>query len=189
MRARREALSADERRTRAAAACARLVALPEVGGVEGKAVAGYVAVRGELDPASALAGLGVRGATIVLPRVVKPGKSLDFLRVDSGTSLQPGSYGIPEPGRSLFRVVASAVDIVIVPGLAFDAAGRRVGSGGGYYDHTFSSSAGRGAPRLIGFAYDFQIVERCPADEHDLPVHLVVTETRVLRPRRGGTAP
>jgi 5-formyltetrahydrofolate cyclo-ligase len=186
MRARREALSADERQRRAEAACARLLGLPEVGIVEGKAVAGYIAVRGELDPAVALSGLAVRGATIVLPRVVRAGSKLDFLRVDPGAELRPGAYGIPEPGSSVLHVVPAALDLVIVPGLAFDAAGRRVGSGGGYYDHTFTT-ARPVTQRLVGFAYDFQIIERCPSEAHDIPVDIVVTESRVLRrPRRGG---
>jgi len=184
MRARREALSADERRARAEAACARLLGLPEVGFLGGKVVAGYVAVRGEIDPAGALAGLAVRGATIVLPRVVRTGGKLDFLRVDPGAELRPGAYGIPEPSSSVLYVLPGALDLVIVPGLAFDAAGRRVGSGGGYYDHTFSV-ARPATQRLVGLAYDFQIVERCPAEAHDLPVDIVVTEARVLRRPRG----
>ena len=184
MRARREALSADERRARAEAACARLLGLPEVGFLGGKVVAGYVAVRGEIDPAGALAGLAVRGATIVLPRVVRTGGKLDFLRVDPGAELRPGAYGIPEPSSTLLHVVPAALDIVNLPGLAFDAAGRRVGSGGGYYDHTFTT-ARPGTQRLIGLCYDFQLVERCPAEAHDLPVDIVVTESRVLKRPRG----
>jgi 5-formyltetrahydrofolate cyclo-ligase len=184
MRARREALSADERRARAEAACARLLGLPEVGIVDGKVVAGYVAVRGEIDPAGALAGLAVRGATVVLPRVVRVGAKLDFLGTDPGAELRPGAYGIPEPASSVLHVMPGALDLVIVPGLAFDDAGRRVGSGGGYYDHTFATARGA-TQRLIGLCYDFQIVERCPAEAHDLPVDIVVTEARVLRRRRG----
>jgi 5-formyltetrahydrofolate cyclo-ligase len=186
MRAGREALSADERRARAEAASARLLGLPEVGLVGGKVVAGYVAVRGEMDPAAALAGLAVRGATIVLPRVPRAGSKLEFLRVDPGAELRPGAHGIPEPASSLLHVVPAALDLVIVPGLAFDAGGARVGSGAGYYDRTFAT-ARPATQRLVGLAYDFQIVERCPAEAHDLPVDIVVTETRVLRrPRRGG---
>jgi 5-formyltetrahydrofolate cyclo-ligase len=200
MRARREALSDDERRTRAAAACARLLGLPEVGGIGGKTVAGYAAVRGELDPAAALAEFRDRGASIVLPRVddaqpsiprAQSGPRLRFHPVAAGVVLQPGRFGIPEPDRlSLVTVAPSAIDVVIVPGVAFDLEGGRVGNGGGYYDAVFSRAAPwRSEALRIGFAYDFQIVDRCPADEHDLPVHLVVTETRVLRPPRGGTAP
>ncbi len=80
-----------------------------------------------------------------------------------------------------------------MPGLAFDAEGRRVGFGGGYYDGAFgkfgssaAASSGPGKrPALIGLCYDFQIVARCPAGDGDVPVDLVVTDARVLRPAGG----
>ena len=72
-----------------------------------------------------------------------------------------------------------------MPGLAFDAEGRRLGFGGGYYDGTFGAFGGPGKrPALIGLCYDFQIVARCPAGDGDVPVDLVVTDARVLRPAR-----
>ena len=69
-----------------------------------------------------------------------------------------------------------------MPGLAFDAEGRRLGFGGGYYDGVFGASGKR--PALIGLCYDFQIVARCPAGDGDVPVDVVVTDARVLRPQR-----
>ncbi len=85
--------------------------------------------------------------------------------------------------------------MVIVPGLAFDAEGRRLGFGGGYYDGAFGAGAvddSASVPRrrpssrrraaLVGLCYDFQIVARCPASAEDVPVDLVVTDARVLRP-------
>ena len=90
-----------------------------------------------------------------------------------------------EPAASAAEVPLDALDVVIVPGLAFDADGRRLGFGGGYYDGAFGagkSGSGHRRPALIGLAYDFQIVAHCPADDGDVPVDLVVTEARVLRP-------
>ena len=192
MRERRERLPEDERRARSEAACARLLALLDAGGVAGKVVAGYVAVRGELDPAAALAGLRARRATVALPRVsdlIRTVPSLTFHAVEAGATLAPGHFGIPEPdGSSLVSFLPGALDVVIVPGLAFDAEGRRVGSGGGYYDSAFSRGLRRARPTLIGFAYDFQIVDRCPADELDVPVEMVVTDARVLQRGTGGLA-
>jgi 5-formyltetrahydrofolate cyclo-ligase len=77
-------------------------------------------------------------------------------------------------------VGAGALTVVIVPGLAFDPAGRRVGFGGGYYDGVIDDARAGGAA-IIGFAYDFQIVDRCPAGPEDRAVDAVVTETRVIR--------
>jgi 5-formyltetrahydrofolate cyclo-ligase len=192
MRERRAGLSAAERQAAAEAASARLVELLEAsGGIAGKSVAGYVAVRGELDPAPALAALAARGATIALPKVFSPTpelRQLFFQVVGPDTVLAPGPFDIPEPaGRSLVTLAPAALDVVIVPGLAFDAEGRRVGTGGGYYDQTFTRTWRGAPPTLVGFAYEFQIVDRCPADERDVAVEMVVTEARVIQRGLGGT--
>ena len=73
---------------------------------------------------------------------------------------------------------------MIVPGLAFDAAGRRVGFGGGYYDGVIDEARAGGAT-VIGFAYDFQIVDRCPTGPDDRAVDLVVTDARMIRAAAG----
>jgi 5-formyltetrahydrofolate cyclo-ligase len=177
---RREGLSAEERRVRIEAAAARLLALPELADVAGRTVAGYVAVRGELDPAPALAGLAARGARVALPRVADASPRLRFHRVDAGTTLRPGRFGILEPDEHAAEVAVTEVDVVIAPGLAFDGAGYRVGYGGGYYDEALG--AARGRPVAIGLAYDFQVVDRCPTGDDDVAVDLVVTDARVVRP-------
>jgi 5-formyltetrahydrofolate cyclo-ligase len=184
-------LSAPAQRAAAEAACDRLLALLVARGeLADKVVAAYVAVRGELDPASAIEGLRGRGARIALPRAQEPtpGEArLSFECVEPGTALRPGKFGIPEPAEDArLSVEPDALDVVILPGLAFDADGRRLGSGGGYYDATFRGSRRGSSPLLMGFAYDFQIVDLCPAEPHDVAVDLVVTETRVLGP---GAAP
>jgi len=73
---------------------------------------------------------------------------------------------------------------MIVPGLAFDAAGRRLGFGGGYYDGVIDDARAGGAA-VIGFAYDFQIVDRVPAGPDDRGVDVVVTDARVIQARAG----
>jgi len=188
MRDRRGALSEAQRREASEAAARALVALPELGDVRGRAVAGYAAVRGELDPAPALAALVGQGARVHLPRVGAGACELAFCPVAPGDVLRAGAFGIPEPAAVSDEVEARALDIVIVPGLAFDAGGGRVGSGGGYYDAALAGVPATERPMLIGVGYDFQIVDRCPVTDADVGVDVVVTETRVLR-CGGGDAP
>jgi 5-formyltetrahydrofolate cyclo-ligase len=188
MAERRLSLTDDERRARSEAATALLLALPELAGASmaGAVVSGYVAAKGELDPAAALAGARARGATVVLPRVAEPAR-LCFHVVESDGELRPGKFGLVEPDGACPELPIEEVDVMIVPGLAFDAEGRRLGWGGGYYDAAgarLRDGGGRGI--AIGIGYDFQVVERCPAGPGDVPVGVVVTDQRVLRPRRVG---
>jgi len=185
MSAARAALSENERRTRSEAASERLLALPELavlaGGAGPKTVAGYVAAKGEIDPAPALAAVAAAGAALALPRMVPEAPRLRFHRADAGP-LTPGRFGISEPAAAAPELAVDELDVVIVPGLAFDAEGRRLGFGGGYYDGIFGTSGAGKRPALIGLCYDFQIVARCPAGDGDVPVDLVVTDAGVLRP-------
>jgi 5-formyltetrahydrofolate cyclo-ligase len=187
MGARRAALPEGERRARSDAASARLLALPELAAREGgQTIGGYVAAKGEIDPAPALAAAAASGATVALPRVAADGARLRFHRADAGP-LVPGRFGLLEPPATAPEIPLDALDVVIVPGLAFDVEGRRLGFGGGYYDGAFGGSGAAGKrPALIGLGYDFQIVARCPAGAGDAPVDVVVTDARVLRPV-GGT--
>jgi 5-formyltetrahydrofolate cyclo-ligase len=183
MSAARTALPESECRVRGDAASVRLLALPELaglGGVGPKTLAGYVAARGEIDPAPVLTAAAAGGATVALPRVTTEAPRLRFHRADAGP-LVPGRFGLREPAATAPEISVDELDVVIVPGLAFDAEGRRLGFGGGYYDGVFGAPGKR--PALIGLCYDFQVVARCPAGDGDVAVDLVVTETRVLRPQ------
>jgi 5-formyltetrahydrofolate cyclo-ligase len=179
----RAGLSEPVRRTRGEQACAKLLALPELALVAGRTVAGYVALasKGELDPAPALDALAARGAHIAYPRVEGPGVPLTFHRV-AGAALVPGRFGLLEPSADAPAVPVESLDLVVVPGVAFDADGRRVGLGGGFYDRTFSSAR---RPPLVGLCFELQVVSRCPSGPDDVQVDAVVTEARVLR-RAGG---
>jgi 5-formyltetrahydrofolate cyclo-ligase len=181
----RASLPEPVRRAGSEAACARLLALPELADLNGRTVAGYVALagKGELDPAPALEALVVRGARVAYPRVVGPDAPLAFHPV-ARDALVPGRFGLLEPPAGVPAVPAEALDVVVVPGVAFDAEGRRLGFGGGFYDRSFGDAAMAGArrPALIGLCFDLQVVARCPAGPDDVRVDAVVTESRVLRP-------
>jgi 5-formyltetrahydrofolate cyclo-ligase len=197
MSERRAGLSTEERRARHDAATARLLALAELGAVAGRTVGGYVALeaKGELDPVAALAGLAARGARIALPRVSAgdaPAGRLRFHVVPwgdgGGVALVPGPFGLREPPSTAPELAIDELAAVLVPGFAFDPAGRRVGFGGGYYDCALERRPGRARPITIGVAYDFQVVDRCPAEAWDVGVDVVVTDARVLRASEEGVA-
>ena len=89
-----------------------------------------------------------------------------------------GYQGIPEPLPDCPRVAREAIDFVLVPGVAFDLAGRRLGYGGGYYDRLLPLLSPRAA-RVAG-AFELQLVDRVPAAPHDVAVDAIVTESRAL---------
>lgn len=169
----------------AAVVATRLAVLPEVRAAAGRGacVAGFAATRGELDPAQALDEARRNGAAIALPRVsadeVAPPR-LRFHRVESG-GLRPGRFGILEPDPACPEVDTGEVAVMVVPGLAFDAAGNRLGFGGGYYDEILAGGLARRPAFVVGVGYDFQVVDQCPADQRDGRVDCVVTEARVIR--------
>jgi 5-formyltetrahydrofolate cyclo-ligase len=173
---RRSRVSAADSEEAGRRVAARVAELPGFGGCRRLAL--YAAVRGELSLA-ALAGLAeAQGLPLLWPRVVAD--RLEFVDATPG-ELEVGTFGVPEPPVGRAPVSLAAGDWVVVPGLAFDAAGRRLGRGGGFYDRAL---AGCAEPVRVGVGYDFQCVDEVPAGPHDQPVDWVVTEGRVLEVRR-----
>jgi 5-formyltetrahydrofolate cyclo-ligase len=184
MTARREALSPAERAEAAQGLAARLAGLPQVAEAQaGNVISGYVAIagKGEIDPGPALEQARQRGVVVALPRVTAGEPRLSFHRADPGAPLQAGAFGVMEPAAGTPEVALEAIDVMLLPGLAFDRAGRRLGYGAGYYDEVAGRVRRAGHGFLIGVAYDFQLVDRCPAGAGDVAVDCVVTDGRVVR--------
>jgi 5-formyltetrahydrofolate cyclo-ligase len=180
MRQAREGLDPQARAHAAQAACQRLLALPEVQAAQTLAV--FAATRGELD-VSAVAALPT--ARILYPRVVAGlSPRLRFHVVLHPGQLAPGAFGILEPPVDAPEVPAEEIDVVLVPGLAFDGQGRRLGYGGGYYDEVAARLREAARGFLLGVGFDFQLLETCPADERDVAIDCVVTDARVVRPKK-----
>jgi 5-formyltetrahydrofolate cyclo-ligase len=119
------------------------------------------------------------GRRLVLPRVDRDARVLALHAVaDLDVDVAPGYLGIPEPRASCASVAPADVDFVLVPGVAFDAEGRRLGYGGGFYDRLLPLLR-PDAARVAG-AFDEQVVGAVPAASHDARVPLVVTPTRVV---------
>jgi 5-formyltetrahydrofolate cyclo-ligase len=141
---------------------------------KGTIVGGYHALPDEADPALLLERLVELGCHIAFPRVVGRGLPLEFHRVPDGEVLAPGVFGIHEPMDIWPRAMPQ---LLLVPLLAFDAQGHRLGYGGGFYDRTIALLK---VP-AIGIAYAGQEVPALPADQHDMTLDGVLTEKGLTR--------
>jgi 5-formyltetrahydrofolate cyclo-ligase len=139
-------------------------------------IALYDALPDEVPTGLLLDEIVARKGRAFLPRIGPEG-ILEFAAVRAATECDRGSFGAREPAGAAERLDTD--DLVIVPGLAFDRAGRRLGRGGGHYDRTFPP--GGAAPVLFGTAYAFQIVARLPEAAHDRRVVAIATERGLLR--------
>jgi len=156
-----------------------------LGGIPELAIArvilAYGATPEEIDPAIAVERLRSCGALFAYPRIEAPGL-LGLHIVDDESELVHGPYGLTQPAEDAPRIEAHLIDAVIVPGVAFDEDCWRLGYGGGYYDRLLPLL--RKDCARIGVAYDEQVLDSIPAEEHDVRMHAVVTPSRVLRPAR-----
>lgn len=140
-----------------------------------RTVLAYAPVRGELDVTELLEDALAGGKALLLPRC-EPGGIMTARRVVSLRALVRSAYGIEEPGDDAPLCAPEAIDLVIVPGIAFDAGGVRVGQGGGYYDRFLPRFRGVAA----GVGYTFQIFEALPALAHDAAVDYVIHPAGIL---------
>jgi 5-formyltetrahydrofolate cyclo-ligase len=142
-------------------------------------VALFASVGSELDAGPAARGLRARGIELTYPRVLRGVHRLEFHLVSEPADLTPGAFGIPEPPSTAPVAPVQSIDAFVVPGLAFDAGGARVGWGRGYYDRTLAAAPER---LRIGFCFDCQLVPEVPRDRGDLLMHVIVTESGALVP-------
>jgi 5-formyltetrahydrofolate cyclo-ligase len=174
-RAARRALSLGDRTAASELAVQRLLALPELRTVG--TVLLYAALAEELDVGAAVAPLRARGVRSLFPRV--QGEELDLVEAGDLRTLQLGHRGIREPVGPVVPV--DEVDVVVVPGVAFDPHGGRLGQGGGHYDRLLVRL--RPETARIGICFSCQVVPVVPRETHDEPVDLVVTDRAVHRAR------
>jgi 5-formyltetrahydrofolate cyclo-ligase len=176
MAARRRAVPEERARAAGGALAERLAASPEL--QRARRIALYAASGGELPTAALEGAARALGLGVLWPRV--SGRRLEFAACE-GEALLPGAFGIAEPPGELPAQALGAGDLVLLPSLALDAGGGRLGRGGGYYDRAFADAV-RG-PFLVGVGYDFQLVDEVPAGVGDGRVDMVATEERLIRTR------
>ncbi|MEU0596818.1 5-formyltetrahydrofolate cyclo-ligase [Streptomyces sp. NPDC006393] len=180
----RDGLTADELRRAASALARRALELPEL--ARARTVAAYVSVGTEPGTLALLDALRARDVRVLLPALL-PDNDLDWGVYAGEGSLarvrHGGRMALWEPaGERLGPDAVAAADVVLLPGLAVDARGMRLGRGGGSYDRVLARLERAGAhPALVVLLYDFEVVGQVPKEPHDRPVHAVVTPSGVRR--------
>jgi 5-formyltetrahydrofolate cyclo-ligase len=149
----------------------RLFSLPEF--KKAKTVMLYASKNGEVITDEIIDGAIRAGKRVALPRCTSPDTLVAKEIRSRETDLEKSSLGINEPKKRKKTIQPKGIDIVIVPGVAFDRRNNRLGRGKGFYDKFL-----KGLPPSkisVGLAFDFQIVENLPKDSHDIPVSKVIT--------------
>jgi 5-formyltetrahydrofolate cyclo-ligase len=180
----RNRLTPDDVREAADALAGQALGLPEVAGA--RAVAAYVSVGAEPGTLALLDALRTRGVRVLLPALL-PDNDLDWGEYTGEDSLARVRHGgrmeLFEPaGERLGPDAVTRADVVLLPGVAVDGRGLRLGRGGGSYDRVLARlAAAGGRPALLVLLYDGEVVARVPAEPHDRPVDAVVTPSGVRR--------
>jgi 5-formyltetrahydrofolate cyclo-ligase len=177
--ARRDALPRDVRQDAADAIAARPFPLRIT---PGAIVSGFMPLKSEINPLPLLRKLAEAGAQLALPVVAGRGKPLTMRAWQWGEPLAAGVWGIREPKADAAEVDP---DILIVPLLAFDRTGHRIGYGAGYYDRTIARLRGLKAVTTIGIAFAAQEVSAVPTTPHDARLDLMLTEREIIDLRGG----
>ncbi|MCA9601752.1 MAG: 5-formyltetrahydrofolate cyclo-ligase [Polyangiales bacterium] len=189
----RRALPAEARRERSLRVATRVSSLDAW--ANARTILAYVAMAGETDPAPLVESLLGAGRVLVLPRIEPGDLDLKLKRVDGdgadghatvAAQLEDSGYGFAQPPTTAADVDPADVDMVLVPAMAVDERGHRLGYGRGYYDRLL--------PRLphavrVVIAYDFQLLSELPNTPGDERVDYVVTDARILDTGRRGEGP
>ncbi len=173
----RKSLSEEQAREKSAAIAKALRALPEY--ANAKTILFYVSAKAnEVDTHPLIREALSKGVRVLVPVTDFDNRTLLLAEIKAMEELVVGRFGLLEPPLdSIHTASASDADVIIVPGVAFDRHCRRVGFGGGYYDKLLSTTS---SP-AIALAYEGQLVDVAPADDHDIPVDAIVTESAVYR--------
>ena len=167
MRAKRRALSKDEVKIKSDEIRQRLLGVERV--KQAKTICTFI---------SAFKELWEQDKKIVVPITDIESGTLSLSYINSMDDMKKGAYGILEP-KTVRKADENNIDVILVPGLAFDRNGGRMGFGKGYYDRLLESSKAV----KIGLCYDFQILEKIPTESHDVPMNFVITEKEILEIR------
>ena len=149
-----------------------------------KTILAYAALRFEIDPQGVIEEAWRRGKAVALTRMLPESRALTLHLYRAGDALVESGFVVREPLPDAPQVAPTDVDLVLVPGLAFDARGQRLGYGQGYYDRLLPALT---RAQRVGLAFELSLLAEVPNAAHDEPVDYIVTERRVLScvPARG----
>ena len=152
----------------------------EVAALNARSVMAYLATEHELNIDPMISALLERGIEVAVPGVAERGRSMDAVGIESldSSELDVDRFGIRVP-RNRRPIDPAGLDLVVVPGMAFDPQGHRLGRGAGFYDHFLMSVSDR--TTRVGACFSLQLLSVIPTDEHDQRMHLVVTERDIHR--------
>ena len=174
--AKRRALSHDSWRESSRAAQLNLLSLDEYD--RSDCIALYAPAHNEADTGLILTTSFQAGKRVLYPAVC--GHHMVFRHVERIEELQEGAFGILEPCATGVDHQADEADMIVVPGVAFDLTGHRIGYGKGFYDRFLHHPGCRA--HLVGLCHDFQLTAgEIPADVHDIPMEIVVSDKRIIR--------
>ncbi len=140
-------------------------------------IACYVSIKNEVDTRIVIQKAIGSGKQVGVP-VTREDGDMDFQAILGLSELRPVHYGLREPVPDSQKVLLPhTIDVILIPGIAFDRFGHRIGSGGGYYDRFLA----RTEAVRIGLSYSFQIIDRVPAEPHDVKMDLIITENEIIR--------
>ncbi|HET8759713.1 MAG TPA: 5-formyltetrahydrofolate cyclo-ligase [Nitrospiria bacterium] len=178
---RRNALAPASREARSRAITERFWDLPEVAGARTLFVS--LSVGSEVSTRALVAEARRRGLRVAVPVTLTAEQRLLPCDLPADDRLAAGPFGILEPGPDArVPVAVDRLDLAVVPGAAFDPQGNRLGWGAGYYDRLLADLR-PGVP-IVALAFECQLVSVIPVEPHDIPVAVIVTEQRVIRPER-----
>lgn len=139
-------------------------------------IALYAPIQQEIDTGLLFSKARSEGKRVLYPLVC--GTTLQFREVNAPEQCTPGAFGILEPCRLGEDHTLETADLIVVPGVAFDLQGHRIGFGKGYYDRCLSQLPQHGT--LVGLCHDFQLLEQIPAERHDIRMQHIVTDKRLI---------
>ncbi len=175
----RKALSKDDRSEKSLLIQQKLLSTEAYG--TAKVIALYSSIHNEVETNLVIRDALFSRKTVLLPALCSG--EMFFRELRDMMKMRKGRYGIMEPSESGRVVDPGLADMIILPGIAFDTKGRRIGYGKGYYDRSLHNLEGSG--KLVAICYDFQLVDEIAGEPHDIRVDMIITESMTLFPTIG----
>lgn len=177
LRAKRQALTSFEQSHAADQVLAHFISQPNL--THHHKFAAYFANDGELNPSPIIQWLWQAQKSVYLPVLLN--KTLGFALYTPETALIKNQFGIDEPVYETV-LMANELEVIMLPLVAFDSRGQRLGRGAGYYDRALAEHEAGHTPLLLGLAHECQHIDEVPNDSWDVPLDVILTETKIHQP-------